>query len=122
MFVMRYILMGLLVTGFAVASSAFMRPAIAQGAAIDAAKDVGIVGEQIDGYLGIVEPGAVDASLRRRVNEINARRTAAYDELAESSGATRAQVARVTGEKQLERAARGEFIMDETGRWVRKGS
>ena len=104
----------------AVALTTAARPASAQGAEIEAAKSAGVVGERIDGYLGIVNDGPVDASLMRRVNEINARRRAVYDELAGETNVTTAQVARVTGEKQIERTPSGQYYLDETGNWVRK--
>ncbi len=85
---------------------------------IDAAKSQGVVGERIDGYLGIV--GSADASLRRKVQEVNAKRRALYDQLAGNTGTTTAQVARVTGEKQIAAAGRGEYIMDESGRWIQR--
>ena len=120
MFLARYILMALLVAG-SLTAVAFSAPAAAaQGSQIESAKTAGVIGERIDGYLGIVEDGAVDASLRRRVNEVNAKRRAVYDEVAEQNGATTEQVARLTGEKQIARAAAGQFVMNETGRWTRK--
>lgn len=117
---LRYIAMIAMAAGAALALTALSAPAAAQGAEINAAKAAGVVGERIDGYLGIVEDGGVDASLRRRVNEINARRRAAYDEIADEAGVSVAQVARLTGEKQVERVAAGQYYMDESGRWVRK--
>lgn len=120
MFLMRYVFMAMLVAG-GVAAAALAAPAAsAQGSQIEAAKQAGIVGERIDGYLGIVEDGAVDASLRRQINEINAKRRAVYDEVAEENSATVEQVARLTGEKQIARAPAGQYVMDETGNWVRK--
>ncbi len=121
MFFFRYIAAVLAVAAAALVITALSQSASAQGAEIEAAKSAGVVGERIDGYLGIVDNGAVDASLRRRLNEINARRRAAYDEVAVEAGATVAQVARVTGEKQIERVPSGQFYMDENSRWVRKG-
>jgi len=121
MFFYRYIAAVLAAAAAALVITALSQSATAQGAEIEAAKSAGVVGERIDGYLGIVENGAVGASLRRRLNEINARRRAAYDEVAVEAGATVAQVARVTGEKQIERVPSGQFYMDESGRWVRKG-
>ncbi|MEL6662199.1 MAG: YdbL family protein [Pseudomonadota bacterium] len=120
MTVFRYIVILAVSALAALSVTALTQTADAQGAEIDAAKSAGVVGERIDGYLGIVENGGVDSSLRRRVNEINARRRAAYDEVASSAGATTAQVARITGEKQIARVSPGEFYMDENGRWVRK--
>ncbi|MEL6285239.1 MAG: YdbL family protein [Pseudomonadota bacterium] len=96
-------------------------PATAQQvSAIEDAKGAGVIGERIDGYLGFVDDGAVDASLRRQVQEINAKRRAAYDELAADTQTTIEQVARVTAEKQIARTPPGHFYMDERGRWVRK--
>ena len=95
-------------------------PADAQTSSIDAAKRAGVVGERIDGYLGFVENGAVDASLRRQVQEINAKRRAVYDELADDTETTTEQVARITAEKQIARASSGEFYMNADGRWVQK--
>ena len=95
-------------------------PAMAQGSAIDEAKGAGVIGERIDGYLGFVNDGPADASLRRAVQEINNKRRAVYDELASDTDTTTEQVARVTGEKQIERAAPGHFFMDDDGVWRQK--
>ena len=115
----RYLVTGILVALALTGLSAVSGKANAQGTEIEAAKAEGVVGEQIDGYLGI--RGAVDASVRRLVNEINVKRRAAYEELAASTpGITVEQVARVTGEKQIERADVGEYYADEAGQWVQK--
>lgn len=121
MFYLRIALTALTLVGSTIAlMTATARPAHAQGAEINAAKEAGVIGERIDGYLGIVNDGPVDATVMRRVNEINARRRAAYDELAEDTNVTTAQVARLTGEKQIERTPAGQYYMDDTGSWVRK--
>ena len=120
MFLARYLLVSLLFIGGLAAATLAAPAAAAQGSAIEAAKSAGVVGERIDGYLGIVDDGAVDASLRRQISEINAKRRAVYDEVAAGNGATTEQVARLTGEKQIARASAGQFVMDETGAWVRK--
>ena len=123
MLYLRILMMVLATAGAVVALASVAAPAAqAQGAEIEAAKAAGVVGERIDGYIGLVDDGAVDASLMRRINEINARRRAAYDELAQQAGATTAQVARLTGEKQVERVPVGHYYMDETGAWVRKSA
>ena len=51
-----------------------------------AARAAGQVGEQPDGYLGVV--GAGNAELRALVNVINIQRKAAYTQKAQASGAT----------------------------------
>ena len=96
-----------------------MRPASAADPQIESAKDEGVVGERIDGYLGIVSGGA-DPALTRRVQDINNKRRAAYDELAKQTNTTPEQVARVTGEKLIAQAPAGEHIMDASGSWKQK--
>lgn len=120
MFAFRLLMAATLLAGAALAMSA-NAPAQAQAQQIESAKAAGVIGERIDGYLGIVNDGAADASLIRKVNEINAKRRAVYDELASDTNTTTAQVARVTGEKQIARAAPGEYYLDDSGAWVRKG-
>ncbi|MEM1086085.1 MAG: YdbL family protein [Pseudomonadota bacterium] len=91
----------------------------AGGPMIEKAQRDGLVGERIDGYLGIVDQSA-DAAIKRRVNEINALRRAEYDKLAQSRGVASEAVARITGEKQIDRAPSGSFVMRENGAWTRK--
>lgn len=93
------------------------RSASAGDPQIEAAQEQGVVGERIDGYLGIVS-GTVDPALMRKVNEINNKRRALYDEIAASTGTTTAQVARVTGEKQTAKAKSGEYVMLADGVWT----
>jgi len=86
---------------------------------IDAAKERGVVGEQIDGYLGFVTLDGAEPSLKRKVDEINAKRRGLYQKLANDTGATPAQVAMVTGIKQIEKADPDALVVDTTGAWVK---
>lgn len=94
--------------------------AYAQGnAQIETARSTGVIGERIDGYLGVV--GSADAEIVRQVQDINNRRRALYEKTAAETGTTVQQVARIAGEKQLaERVKPGEFYMDATGSWKQK--
>ena len=94
-------------------------PASAGDPQIDAAQEQGVVGERIDGYLGVVS-GNVDPSLLRKINEINNKRRALYDDLARETGTTIEQVARLTGEKQIAKAPPGTYVMGEDGVWKLK--
>lgn len=114
----RFLVTGLFIALAVAGFSSIASKANAQPSALETAKTEGVVGEQVDGYLGI--RGPVDASLRRKVSEINAKRRAVYEELAMSDNTTAAKVARVTGEMQIRRAASGEFFVDEGGNWVQK--
>jgi len=95
-------------------------PAFALDSQIETAISAGTVGERIDGYLGFTDATKVDASLKRKVDEVNAKRRAHYAKLAAETGVTLEQVARVTGEKQIAKARPGSKIMDASGRWVTK--
>ncbi|MBA4225872.1 MAG: DUF1318 domain-containing protein [Hyphomonas sp.] len=94
--------------------------AYAQGnAQMETARSTGVIGERIDGYLGVV--GSADAEIVRKVQDINNRRRALYEKTAAETGTTVQQVARIAGEKQLaERVQPGEFYMDESGSWKQK--
>jgi uncharacterized protein YdbL (DUF1318 family) len=87
---------------------------------IEAARASGVIGERIDGYLGVVVTSA-DPEIVRKVQDLNNRRRAAYEQMAQDTGATVQQVARVTGERLIaERVQSGQFFMDESGTWQRK--
>lgn len=86
---------------------------------IDAAKTEGLVGERVDGYLGLVT-GNAEPAVRRKINEINAGRRAAYERLANQTGTTVEQVGVITGEKQIASMPAGQYYMNTSGRWIRK--
>lgn len=86
---------------------------------LEDAKAAGLVGERIDGYLGLVDSGA-PADVNRLVEQINAERRARYAEIAERQGAPVAAVAQLAGEKLIQRAGAGEYVMGADGRWRRK--
>jgi uncharacterized protein YdbL (DUF1318 family) len=86
---------------------------------LDDAKSAGLVGERIDGYLGVVDSGA-PADVQRLVEQINAEREAKYAEIAKKQGAPVQAVAQIAGEKLIERAGSGEYVMGADGQWRRK--
>ena len=86
---------------------------------LDAAKSAGHLGEQIDGYVGVVND-AGPASAKALAEKINAGRRAEYARIAQKNGVSVDVVAAQAGAKLLERAASGEYVRDATGRWKRK--
>lgn len=110
----------ILILSLIVGSAGFIATPVANAGdpQIEAAIEAGNVGERIDGYLGVV--GSADPAIVRKVNEINNKRRAVYERLAGEKGVTAAQVARIAGEKQIERARAGSFIMKDDGSWRRK--
>ena len=86
---------------------------------LEDARAAGLVGERIDGYLGLVDSDA-PADVKRLVEEINAQRWAKYAEIAEKQGAPVQAVAQIAGEKLIQRAGSGEYVMGADGKWRRK--
>jgi uncharacterized protein YdbL (DUF1318 family) len=91
----------------------------AQAGPLEDAKAAGLVGERIDGYLGVVDSSA-PASVKNLVNQINAEREAKYAQIAKKQGAPVAAVAQIAGKKLIERAGSGEYVMGAGGKWQRK--
>ncbi len=98
--------------GLAMAQSA------AAKATVDAAKTAGTVGEQADGYLGIVSGG--DAALRAAVAEINTGRAAAYKDIAAKTGVTREAAGQATAKQLYARLAPGQYWKPLDGGWMKK--
>lgn len=94
--------------------------ALAGTATIDAAKAQCIVGEQTDGYLGVIDNAKADEALKREVRSINQQRKAAYAELAAKNGVTIEQAAQVTAERLLNAAPSGHCIQSPDGAWMKK--
>lgn len=84
---------------------------------LHAAKEQGLVGEQPNGYLGIVKssPQAVEL-----VSNVNEKRREAYRRIAQKNGITLNQVARIAGQKAIEKTEPGEYIKKPNGQWVKK--
>ena len=80
-----------------------------------AARAEGLVGEQPDGYLGIV--GAATPALRTLVNSINIQRKAAYTQKAQASGATVEQMAFTSGCNLIAQTVGGEKYKTPEGVW-----
>ncbi len=107
-----------LVVGTLIALAA---PAIAQrDPAYAAARAAGQVGEQPDGYLGVV--GAGSAQLRALVSDINIQRKSAYTQKANASGATIEQLAFTSGCNLIAQTSRGEKYKTPAGVWATRGA
>lgn len=85
---------------------------------LNTAKSQGLVGERPDGYLGAVAAGRGD--VQSLINDINSRRRAQYQALAQRNGTSLSAVEQVVGQKLISRAAPGEYVMTPGGQWVRK--
>jgi len=86
---------------------------------LDAAKRQGLVGERIDGYVGSVAPNPT-AEVSSLVADVNARRKAAYAQIAAKNGSPVEAVAAIAGQKLVDRAAPGDWIDAGNGNWYQK--
>jgi uncharacterized protein YdbL (DUF1318 family) len=96
-------------------------PALAQrDPAYAAARSAGKVGEQPDGYLGIV--GDADPALQRVVDDINIKRRAVYAEKAKENNATLEAYALTAGCQAIVRTTPGEKYRAPDGSWQTRTS
>lgn len=97
--------------GLAVAQEA---PAVAQ------AKAAGVVGEQLDGYLGFAKSPSPD--VKAAVDAINIKRRAIYTDIAAKQNATVQEVATARGCEQLATRVRQGEAYGINGAWAVKGA
>ena len=84
--------------------------------ALGPAKEQGYIGEQINGYLGVVEDNAQN---RQIVELINDARRAEYTRIARDNNIAVADVEARAGQRAIERTPAGQFILLD-GQWVKK--
>jgi uncharacterized protein YdbL (DUF1318 family) len=88
-------------------------------ATIDAAKAAGTVGEQGDGYLGLVN-GAAGPAVAAAMASINAARSAVYAQTAAKSGVTPEAAGQATGAQLIAKMPAGEYFKPLGGNWQKK--
>ncbi len=84
---------------------------------LDDAKAQGLIGEQVDGYVGAV---GGNGGVQALVDDINAKRRAKYAEIAKERGAPTEAVAQIAGKKLIERTAAGHYVRGSSGQWQQK--
>lgn len=86
---------------------------------LDDAKDQGLVGEQLNGYLGLIRNNA-SGDVKALVSDINAKRRAAYIDKAREAGVDPQIMEIRIGERLQQRAESGHYIQNSNGQWTRK--
>ncbi|MBQ0777709.1 YdbL family protein [Halopseudomonas laoshanensis] len=76
--------------------------------ALPAAKSAGQLGEQPNGYLGVVSPSESAAEIARQINQA---RREEYQRLAEENGIQLRDVESIAGKKALDRTPAGQYIL-----------
>ncbi|NQV70544.1 MAG: YdbL family protein [Pseudohongiella sp.] len=91
----------------------------AYAATLQEAKAQGLVGEQRDGYVGLVVANA-PADIVALVRDVNNQRRQLYQQIAQQNGIPVEQVAALAYEKAVTATQSGHFIQHASGAWVRK--
>ena len=79
----------------------------------------GLIGEQANGYIGLVKQN-VPSDIKKLVNDVNAKRRAGYQNIAKKQGTSLAEVERVGGNTAIDKTLRGNYIRDASGTWRKK--
>ncbi len=95
----------------------FLLSGFALGIDLTTAKEQGIVGEQPDGYLGIVKRSAEAESL---VVSVNQKRQKAYQRIAAKNSTSVETVGKLAGKKLIDKAGPTEYVRLTDGTWVLK--
>ncbi len=114
---MSFKIKSLLAALVAVLMMAVAVPAMADP--LDDARAAGQIGERPDGYVGAVSAGA-PANIQALVQSTNAKRLAAYQDIAAKQGVPVEQVGALTAEKIIGKMPAGWYFMNSSGSWVQK--
>lgn len=88
-------------------------------ATVDAAKAAGQIGEQADGYLGLVS-GSAPGDLKAAMDEINAGRARAYADIASKTGVSPSAAGEATARQLFARMPPGQWYKPLDGSWTKK--
>jgi uncharacterized protein YdbL (DUF1318 family) len=93
--------------------------ATAWSATLEQAKSQGLVGEQPNGYLGVVVANA-SGEVQSLVADINKKRKVEYQGIARRNNTSVEAVEALAGKKAIERTPPGQFVRLPSGQWVKK--
>ena len=103
----------------ALSMAALFTTATAANQIINDAKSQCIIGEQVDGYLGVVSGKNASTEQLREMRSINQQRKAIYADLAKQNGVTVKVTAQLTAEKLIAKAKPGECVQTAPGKWAK---
>ncbi|MBB6114197.1 YdbL family protein [Rahnella rivi] len=108
-FIKRFSLM-LLTSGLLLCSQAF-------ALTLSEAKQQGLVGETLSGYLAPVREDQESIAFATRINDA---RKQQYQQVAQDNQVTTDDVAKLAGQKLVARAGKGEWVRGINGKWLQK--
>jgi len=87
------------------------------GMSLEEAKAKGLVGEKVNGYLGVVASSGQDVQIL--VTDVNKKRRQAYDDIARRNKTPLDAVEALAGEKAIQNTQPGNYV-EGPGGWVKK--
>jgi uncharacterized protein YdbL (DUF1318 family) len=84
------------------------------------AKEAGIVGEQQDGLVGLIDASKADEEVKKLVAAENADRMKIYRERASEQSQELGVFMKVMGEARIEAEKAGRFVQSSDGSWKKK--
>ena len=96
-----------------------MAVSVAVASALTKPKADGLIGEQANGYIGLVRQD-VPADIRKLVNDVNAKRKAGYQKIAAKQGTSLSDVEKIGGNTAFEKTLKGNYVRDVNGVWRKK--
>lgn len=87
--------------------------------ALDDAKSSGQIGEQQDGYIGLVQQG-VPAPVVALVAEVNLQRKQRYEQIARQNNIPVSEVIKLAFARAIENTKSGNYLESSPGQWTRK--
>ncbi len=86
---------------------------------LESAKSQGLVGELQNGYLAPID-GQASTEINNLVSNINTKRKAEYNKIAEASGTTVIAVEALAGKKAIEKTVAGNYVQNSNGKMQKK--
>jgi len=96
-----------------------MAVSVAVASPLTQPKADGLIGEQANGYIGLVRQD-VPADIKKLVDETNAKRKAGYQKIASKQGTSLSEVEKVGGNTAYEKTLKGNYYRDASGVWQKK--
>ena len=85
---------------------------------LDEARDKGMLGENASGYVEMTPRG--DASAQMVMDDINTKRKAKYQSIANKQKTALKNIEKIAGEKITGKLPAGQFYKDVSGKWNKK--
>jgi uncharacterized protein YdbL (DUF1318 family) len=85
---------------------------------LDEARNKGMLGENASGYVEMTPRG--DASAQAVMDDINSKRKAKYQAIANEQNTALKNIEKIAGEKITSKLPAGQFYKDASGKWNKK--